>query len=107
MDTSSPTITVIIKGKEITGTIIDGGSGVNVINKRTCDTLGIRDWEPCPFWLRMADTNSVKPTKLIRNLEITIGGHAFRIPVVFLQLNVQGDYPLLLGGPWLWTTHIK
>ena len=40
VDTSNPTITVIVKGKEIAGTIIDGGSGVNVISKRTCDTLG-------------------------------------------------------------------
>ena len=30
VDTSNPTITVIVKGKEITGTIIDGGLGVNV-----------------------------------------------------------------------------
>ena len=41
VDMSSPSITVIVKGKEITGTIIDGGSGVNVISKRTYDTLGI------------------------------------------------------------------
>ena len=40
VDTSSPAITVIVKGKEIGGRIIDGGLGVNVINKRTCDTLG-------------------------------------------------------------------
>ena len=36
VDTSSPTITVIIKGKEIIGTIIDGGflgSGVNIISQ--------------------------------------------------------------------------
>ena len=77
VDTSSPTIRVIMKGKEIARTIIDGGSGVNVINKRTCDTLGTREWEPCPFWLRMADTSSVRPTGLIRNLDVTIGGHAF------------------------------
>ena len=65
VDTRSPTITVIVKGKEIAGTIIDGGSGVNIISKRTCDTLGIREWEPCPFWLRMANTSSVRPTGLI------------------------------------------
>ena len=107
VDTSSPTITVIVKGKEIIGTIIDGGSGVNVINRQTCDNLRIREWEPCPFWLRMADTSSVHPTSLIRNLEVTIGGHVFRISAVVLQLNVQGAYPLLLGRPWLRTAHIK
>ena len=97
VDTSSPTITIIVKGKEIAGTIIDRGSGVNVISRRTCDTLGIRKWELCPFWLPMADTNSVRPTRLIRDLDVTIGGHAFCISAVVLQLNVQGSYPLLLG----------
>ena len=96
-----------IKGKEIAGTIIDGGSGVNVISRHTCDNLGIREWEPCPFWLRMADTNSVRPTVLIRDLEVTIGGHVFRISAIVLQLNIQGAYPLLLGRPWLRTAHIK
>ena len=97
VDTSSPAITIIVKGKEIAGTIIDGGSGMNVISRRTCDTLGIREWEPFPFWLGMADTNSVPPTGLIRDLDVTIRGHAFRISVVVLQVNVQGAYPLLLG----------
>mgnify|MGYP000677476563 CR=1 FL=1 len=80
---------------------------MNVINQRTCDTLGIREWEPCPFWLRMADTSSVRPIRLIENLEITIGGHVFRISAMVLQLNAQGAYPPLLGRSWLRTTHIK
>ena len=99
VDTSSPAITTIVKGKEIAGTIIDGGSGVNVISRKTCDNLGIREWELCPFWLRMADTSSVRPTGLIQDLEVTIVGHVFHISVVVLQLNVQGAYPLLLGRP--------
>ena len=107
VDTINPTIKVIVKGKEIAGTIIDEGLGVNVISRRTCDTLGIREWEPCPFWLRMADTSSVRPTGLIRDLDVTIGGHTFRISGIVLQLNVKGAYPLLLGRPWLRTTHIK
>ena len=80
---------------------------MNVIIQHLCDTLGIREWEPCPFWLRMADTSLVWPTGLIRELEITIKGHAFRISAVVLQLNAQGTYPLLLGRPWLRTAHIK
>ena len=86
VDTNSPIITAIVKGKELPGTVIDGGSGVNVISLRTCDALGIHEWEPCPFWLRMANTSSVRPTGLIRELEITIGGHTFRISAIVLQL---------------------
>ena len=107
VDTNSLIVTLINKGKEVTGTIVDGGSGVNVIIRRTCDTLGIQEWESCPFWLRMVDTSSVRPTGLIRNLEITIEGHAFWISTVMLQLNISRTYPLLLGRPWLKMAHIK
>ena len=40
MDEHSPSIKVIIKGQEVLGSIVDGGSDVNVINKLTYDQLG-------------------------------------------------------------------
>ena len=48
VDTSSPAITTIVKGKEIQGTIIDGGSGVNVVVKKTVHKRNRRAiaWEP-------------------------------------------------------------
>ena len=107
MDEQNPSIKVIIQGQEIENTIIDGGSGVNVINKTTCDRLGITKWEACPFWLRMADTTTVRPIGLLRQLEVVLGGHSFLISVVILHLEAPGAYPLLLGRPWLKTTNIK
>ena len=65
VDTNSPTVKIIIKGNDVLGNIIDGGYLANVINRRTCDTLGIREWESCPFWLQMVDTSLVRPSKLI------------------------------------------
>ena len=66
MDEQNPSIKVIIHGQEIEGAIVDGGSGMNVINRTTCDKLGITKWEACPFWLRMADTSTVRPIRLLR-----------------------------------------
>ena len=43
VDTNSLAITAIVKGRELPGMIVDGGSSVNVISLRTCDTLGIQD----------------------------------------------------------------
>ena len=65
MDEQSPTIKVIIHGQEMSGSIVDGGSGGNVINTTTRDQLGITTWEACPFWLGMADTSMVPPLGLI------------------------------------------
>ena len=61
MDEQSPAIKVVIQRQEVAGAIVDGGSGVNVINKTTCDRLGIRKWDACPVWLRMVDTSTVRP----------------------------------------------
>ena len=41
MDEQSRSIKGIIWGQEVATTIVDGGLGVNVINKITCDNLGI------------------------------------------------------------------
>ena len=42
MDEHSPSIEVIIKGQEVSRSIVDGVSGVNVINKLICDRLNIK-----------------------------------------------------------------
>ena len=41
IDEQNPSIRVIIHGQEIKRTIVDDGRGVNVINKTTCEKLGI------------------------------------------------------------------
>ena len=58
VDTNSPMITVLIKGKEIPGKIVDGGSEVNVINQRTYDTLSISEngkhaHSGCEWWMQV------------------------------------------------------
>ena len=59
MDEQNPTIKVVIQGQEVVGAFLDVGSGVNVINKTTCDRLGIRKWDACSFWLRMANMSTI------------------------------------------------
>ena len=118
MDEQRLTIKVIIQGQEIPGSIVDGGSRVNVINKTTHARLGITKWQACPFWLRMANTRIVQPLVLIRQLDIVFGGHTFQILVVLLYLDALGAYPLLLGNIkqnwqknlltfWKWKTKIR
>jgi hypothetical protein len=72
----------IVGEKRIAGILIDRGSGVNVINMATCRELGITKWEPCKFWMRMANGSCVRPIGMIRNLEIVVQGHTFTISVV-------------------------
>ena len=65
MDTQNPDVKLIIKGREVSGCKIDGGSGVNVLSETTCRSLDLTQWGPCPFWLHMADTHSIQPLDLI------------------------------------------
>ena len=41
IDHQNPVIKVLVQGTEITGCVVDGGSGVNVISKAICTNLGI------------------------------------------------------------------
>jgi hypothetical protein len=62
----------IVSGQKIVGILIDGGSGVNVISMATCRQLGITKWEPCKFWLRMANGSLVQPIGMIPDLEMVV-----------------------------------
>jgi hypothetical protein len=62
----------IVGRQKIAGILIDGGSGVNVISMATCRQLGITKWEPCKFWLRMANGSSVRPIGMIPDLEMVV-----------------------------------
>jgi hypothetical protein len=97
----------IVGGQKIAGILIDGGSGVNVISMATCRQLGITKWEPCKFWLRMANGSSVRLIEMIPDLEMVVQGHTFTISVVIMELPHQDAYPILLGWPWLRSARMK
>jgi hypothetical protein len=103
MDCKCPSMEAIVGGQEIACILIDGGSGVNVISMATCRQLGITQWEPCKFWLRMVNGSSVRPIRMIPDLEMVVQGHTFTISVVIMDLPHQDAYPILLGRPWLWS----
>ena len=107
MDSQNPSVKIIYRGRNLHGCIIDGGSGVDVISEATCQNLGLTQWEPCPFWLMMADTRSVRPIRLIHHLDFMLGGDMFTISAVVLRLEAPGAYPMLLCRPWLRTANIK
>jgi hypothetical protein len=95
MDCECPSMEAIVGGQKIAGILIDGKLGVNVISMATCRQLGITQWEPCKFWLRMGNGSSVRPIEMISDLEMVVQGHAFTISVVIMDLPHQDAYPIL------------
>ena len=55
----------------------------------------------------MANTSTVRPFDLFRQLDVILGGHTFEISVVVVYLDAPREYPLLLGQSWLKTSNIK
>ena len=49
MDTRVPEISVEYRGIQIDNVLIDGGAGVNIVTKTTCERFGWLDWLPVPF----------------------------------------------------------
>ena len=41
MDSQNPSVKIIIKGRDLHGCIIDGGSGFNIISEATYHNLGL------------------------------------------------------------------
>jgi hypothetical protein len=89
MDCECPSMEAIVGRQKIPGILIDGGSGINVISMATCRQLRITKWEPCKFWLRMANGSSVRPIGMIPDLEMVVQGHTFTISVVIMDLPHQ------------------
>ena len=53
-DTRVPEISVEYRGISIENVLIDGGVGVNIVTKTTCERFGWLEWLPVPFLVRMA-----------------------------------------------------
>ena len=103
-----PEIEVLINETNITGVVLDGGSGVNILAEETRKALGLPITNMAAFTVKMADQRRVNPIGLIRNVEITIAGLKF--VTTFTVLRMEGDegsYPMLLGRPWLRMAGVK
>ena len=59
-DTKVLEISMEYRGIQIDNVLIDGGAGVNIVTKTTCERFGWRDWLPVPFLVRMADQRRVR-----------------------------------------------
>lgn len=82
--------------------LIDGGAGVNIVTRATCERMGWLDWLPAPFLVRMADQRRVRPLGILNGIVLDVGGIPFAMSFVVMGMEEANDeYNLLLGRPWL------
>ena len=101
-DTRIPKISVNYRGLVIDNVLIDGGAGVNIVTKATCEKFGWLDWRPVPFLVRMADQRRVRPLGILRDIVLDVGGISFAMAFVVMGMeDTAEEYSMLLGRPWL------
>jgi hypothetical protein len=94
-DEEMPMITVVTKNRRVPNVLIDGGSGVNIMNNVLRKKLGLINIEAAPFTIKMADQRKVVPVGLIRNLKIEIGGVKKMMTFTVIDLPpIDNDYEI-------------
>lgn len=86
-----------ILGMTLTNTIVDGGSGVNVLPKETWKKLGKPTLWPPTFNLLGADQQGIKPLETLMAQQMMIGTQPFLLDFVVIPLNGKGTMPSLNG----------
>ncbi|MCO5573531.1 hypothetical protein L7F22_027302 [Adiantum nelumboides] len=101
-DYRSPRLTVTILGKQFSGVIVDGGSGINLMPEFTMIALGLQPTRPAPFTVTLADQRTVYPLGIVDKVPLQVQDFTFSLDFVVVRLpQVEGGFPLLIGRPWL------
>jgi hypothetical protein len=102
MDDGALEIDVSILDKVIPRTLIDGGSGINIMPLSTMESLGLKVTGPSPYVVNVADQRPVTPLGQIVNCQVEAGGEIYTLTFHVLRLMTNKTaYPLLLGRDWL------
>lgn len=95
-------IEMAILGTILIDTIVDGGSGVNVLPEATWKKLGKPTlWLPT-FNLLGANQQGIKPLGMLMTQPVTVGTQPFVLDFVVIPLKQKG-YDAILGRGWLVT----
>lgn len=89
-----------ILGMRLSNTIVDGGSGVNVLPEETWKCLGKPTLWPPTFHLVGADQHGIRPLGILMEQKVSIGTQLFLLNFVVIPMEKKA-YDALLGRGWL------
>jgi hypothetical protein len=108
-DPGAPTISCIIRQKEIDKALLDLGVGVNLLLYSLYQQLGLGELKPTTMILQLADQSIKKPRGIVEDVIIKV--NKFFFPVDFIILDTKPvSHPerlisVILGRPFLATTN--
>ena len=95
-----------ILGTVLIDTIVDGGSGANVLSEETWGRLGQSTLWPPTFQLLMVDQHGIKPLGVLTTQPMMIGTQPFLLDFVVIPMKRKG-YDAILGQGWLIQAKVK
>ncbi|GJV71169.1 retrovirus-related pol polyprotein from transposon TNT 1-94 [Tanacetum coccineum] len=87
--------------------LVDLRASVSVIPFSTYTNLGLGDLAHTRLTIELADRTIKHPRGIAKNVLVRIGKFIFLIDFVILDIPEDDDVPLILGRPFLSTTHAK
>lgn len=72
VDMSAPTLEVEVDDCSISGVLVGGGSGVNIMTYETMKKLGLSQLETIPFVIRLANQSRIKPIGILKNVRTSV-----------------------------------
>ena len=69
-DASNVTLPVTHKNCKPIPSIVDGGSGINIISRRLYDEWNLPTMEEAPFSIKLADQSRITPLGLVKNVPV-------------------------------------
>lgn len=105
-DLGNPMVTVQIDLVSISNTLVDLGAAINIMTSETLKLLGLKNLQPTPTILELADRSTIRPEGILKDVVISIA--SWEYPTDFLVLHPKsklGGHPLILGRSWLATTN--
>ncbi|GJV32081.1 retrovirus-related pol polyprotein from transposon TNT 1-94 [Tanacetum coccineum] len=106
-DPESFTLPYFIHNAYFDKALVDLGASVSVMPFSTYTNLGLGDLAHTRLTVELFDRTIKHPRGIAENVLVRIGKFIFPIDFIILDIPEDDDFPLILGRPFLSTTHAK
>ena len=102
-DPGSFTIPCAIGELSITGALADLGASINLLPSSLFDKLGLTESRPTRMSVQLADRSVKYPRGIVEDVLVKIDKFIFPVDFVVMDMEGEGNAPLILGRPFLAT----
>ncbi|XP_061337523.1 uncharacterized protein LOC133284488 [Gastrolobium bilobum] len=102
-DPGSFNIPIAVGNTNVGRALCDLGASINLMPLSICKSLGITELKPTMVFLQLADRSLRRPNGIIEDVLVKVDKFIFPADFIVLDMEEEGEMPLLLGRPFLAT----